>query len=261
MSQEWQQQKIATPSGTLAVWYRPGQKRPALFFLHGVYLNRSIWHPLVEGLEEYPVYLVDMPFHGQSQEIESTWNLSDCAEMLIALITTLAVAPVYAIGHSWGSMTVLRAAVKQPELFLALGLANMPLDGSRLSRSLMFALQSSLMPFRRFYAQQAAKALFARASLSHNPNFVPEFTRMINALSLKQLKYVDRQVVVHPDSGYPYLKKLTVPALALKGELDYVPAPPGLALTVVPGGHISPLEAPTDFQRWIQSVLSLARHT
>jgi hypothetical protein len=44
-----------------------------------------------------------------------------------------------------------------------------------------------------------------------------------------------RSTVVAPDDGFEFIKRLRVPALALRGEKDSVPDPPGIELTVVPG--------------------------
>jgi 3-oxoadipate enol-lactonase len=56
-----------------------------------------------------------MPLHGHSREnIRPNWTLNDCADMLIEILDSLHIPRVIAIGHSWGSMTILRAAHKHP---------------------------------------------------------------------------------------------------------------------------------------------------
>ena len=66
-----------------------------------------------------------------------------------------------------------------------------------------------------------------------------------------------RSTVVAPDDGFEFIKRLRVPALALRGEKDSVPDPPGIELTVVPGGHMSPLEAPEEMLGFVRRVIAL----
>lgn len=72
------------------------------------------------------------------------------------------------------------------------------------------------------------------------------------------IRQLDIAVVIMPDHGFEVAKRLTAPALALRGEKDYVPEPPNIPLTIVPGGHISPLEAPSGVQDFVQEVIKLA---
>jgi hypothetical protein len=48
---------------------------------------------------------------------------------------------------------------------------------------------------------------------------------------------------------------LKVKALALKGEEDYVPSPPILETLIVNGGHVSPLENPTEVIEFVKRII------
>lgn len=50
----------------------------------------------------------------------------------------------------------------------------------------------------------------------------------------------------------------TVPALYVVGESDYVGIPEGVESITVPGGHVSPHEAPIETSRAITRVLEMA---
>jgi pimeloyl-ACP methyl ester carboxylesterase len=203
-------------------------------------------------LREYDMCLGTTPLR-----IGKGWDLTACAEMLIEIIEASPFEQVVAVGQSWGSMTILRAAVKRPDLFRRLGFANMPLDAGNLWKSITYAFQSIMLPFRRFYSKQAAKILFAADSLQQHPEFYHYLYTKMRNLTLSQLIHTDKRVVISPDSGFDFINQLQVPALAVKGEFDYVPVPGPIALTVIPGGHISPLEAPTEFKKWFDQLLDL----
>jgi len=209
----------------------------------------------VASIQDRTVVTIDMPHHGQSAEPPSGWKIGDCADMLIEILDQLKLERVIAIGHFWGSMTILRAAVKQPDRFASVGLCNMPLEPGSRQKLLRYYLQASLLPFRSFYTGQAAKALFAPESLKAHPEFVEDLKTSMGRLSNRAVREVDLAVVINPDNGFEVLKKLQVPALALRGEKDYVPNPPNIQLVIVPGGYISPLEAPSQVQDFVQEVI------
>jgi pimeloyl-ACP methyl ester carboxylesterase len=77
-------------------------------------------------------------------------------------------------------------------------------------------------------------------------------------LSYREVWQVDMAVVIAPDNGFEIVKKLKVPALGPRGQHDYVPEiAPHISIRMVHGGHISPLESPQEFQRFVQDVVRL----
>lgn len=251
-------QRIPTKLGTIAVEIEQRNGALPVIFLHGVYLDRHLWDAQVAAIRDRTVITVDMPHHGMSTDAPFGWKIDDCADMLLQILDYLKIDRLIAIGHSWGSMTIMRAAVRQPQRFAAVGLGNMPLAPGSTRKRLGYTLQASLLPFRSFYTEQAAKALFAPESLKAHPEFVDGLKTTMGRLSNRAVRQVDNAVVVNPDNGFEVAKQLTMPALALRGEQDYVPAPPNIPLTIVHGGHISPLEAPSQVQDFVQEVINLA---
>ncbi|MEO1803632.1 MAG: hypothetical protein AAFU33_02420, partial [Bacteroidota bacterium] len=63
-------------------------------------------------------------------------------------------------------------------------------------------------------------------------------------LSNREIKKTDKEVISNVDSGYSYLDKLRVTALAMKGRDDYVATLDKIETTIVEGKHTSPLEEP-----------------
>ena len=108
---------INTNLGKIAVYPKlvDSDKTP-IIFLHGVYFDHHLWDEVLYSIRDRKTFSLDMPFHGLSKEITKTdWSLNDCADMLLEILDHLKIAKVIAVGHSWGSMTILRAASKQPE--------------------------------------------------------------------------------------------------------------------------------------------------
>lgn len=237
--------------GQIAVYQKLAdtEKTPVIF-LHGVYFAHHLWDEQVKDINDRTVITLDMPWHGESKEIsKSDWTLNDCAEMLLEILDNLEIPKVIAVGHSWGSMTILRAANKQPERFLSVGLSNMPFQAATKKQKLLFRLQHSMLIFRNFYTKQAAKSLFGKTSLKENPSLTNQLKRTMDLLTNKQIKQIDKSVIVNADDATELIKNLKVKAIALKGEEDYVKAPPGIETLIIKGGHVSPLENPKELAK------------
>lgn len=251
------QQFINTRIGNIAVYINEVQTvELPIIFLHGVYFDHHLWDNQTNEINDRTVITVDMPLHGLSKTIyKADWTLNDCAEMLIEILDSLHIPKAVAIGHSWGSMTILRAADKYPERFASIGLCNMPFLAATIKQKVTFGLQHSMLIFKEFYVKQAAKALFVKTSLKENPLLMHELKRPMLILSNSQIKQIDKAVIVKADDASELIKNLKITAIALKGEEDYVPTPPNIETILVEGGHISPLENPTEVMMLVKRLL------
>ena len=248
---------IPTKLGKIAVYqqFADSDKTP-IIFLHGVYFDHHLWDAVIEFIKDRTIITLDMPMHGMSKQLtKNDWTLDDCADMLIEVLYGLQLLKVIAIGHSWGSMTILRAAHKNSELFSTIGLCNMPFMAASKGKKLTISIQHAMLPFRNFYTQQAAKALFGKSSLNENTSFTSQLRRTMNLLTIPQLKHTDRAVIANAEDASALIKTLKVKTLALKGEEDYVPAPPHLETIIVEGGHVSPIENAEKVSEFIKRLL------
>jgi 3-oxoadipate enol-lactonase len=250
---------LKTNIGDIAVFQQiaDSDKTP-IILLHGVYFDHHLWDAVNESIKDRTIITLDMPMHGMSKELsKDEWTLDDCADMLIEILHGLCLHKVIAIGHSWGSMTILRAAHKNPELFSSIGLCNMPFMAASKGKKLTQRMQHAMLPFRNFYTQQAAKALFGKSSLNANPSLTGELKRTMDLLTIPQIKHTDRAVIANAEDTILLMKTLKVKAMALKGEEDYVPAPLHLETIIVKGGHVSPIENPDGVIEFVKRVLKL----
>jgi 3-oxoadipate enol-lactonase len=239
---------INTNLGKIAVYPKlvDSDKTP-IIFLHGVYFDHHLWDEVINSINDRTTFSIDMPFHGLSKEItKNDWSLNDCSEMLLEILVSLKITKVIAVGHSWGSMTILRAASKQPDRFESVLLCNMPFLAGTKKQKITFRLQHSMLLFRNFYTKQAAKALFGKTSLKENPSLIDQLKRPMDLLSNAQIKHTDKAVIAEAEDASELIKNLKVRALALKGIEDYVPTPPRIETIITGGGHISPVEQPQE---------------
>ena len=234
---------ITTCLGRVSVAIKERNSDIPIIFLHGVFLDKSLWTAYGAELTDRTHIYVDMPGHGSSADVGHDWCLDDCTDMLIQVMDALGISKCTVIGHSWGSMTALRAAVKFPDRFSALGLFNMPFKKTKGLRRLGFILQKCMLSFPKFYGKQAAQSLYSKSILLEQPHFLTQMQDRLAKRSAKELSRLIDAVILQPEDASHLLQQLTVPALAVIGETDYVGKPPKLLTWVVAGGHISPHES------------------
>lgn len=249
---------VSTRIGDIHIRIREVMGSTPVIFLHGVYFDHKMWEQVADKMRDRTVILADMPLHGESRTIRKPdWDLEDCAGMLLDILDQLQLDSVIAIGHSWGSMTILRAAAAQPERFAAIGLCNMPFRSTSYLGRMAIRLLHLFLPARAYYTRQVAKALFGRESLRRDPGLTARLHRSMDRLSDADVRVTDERVRIKATDTSHLLKTVAGFALALKGEEDYVPVPDSLDTTIVPGGHVSPLEEPELVSGFVKRVISL----
>ncbi|HTI94864.1 MAG TPA: alpha/beta hydrolase [Puia sp.] len=259
MNATTQKAEISTGIGRISVYTKKDTSgKLPLIFLHGIYFDHHLWDNQVEEIKDRTVISIDMPLHGNSREnIRPNWTLNDCADMLIEILDSLQIPGVIAVGHSWGSMTILRAAHKHPERFGSIGLCNMPFQAATKKQKASSVLQHSMLILRRFYMNQSARTMFGKTSIKEDPLLIDQLRGPMSILSNAQIKQVDKAVLLNADDATCIIETLKVKAIALKGREDFVPIPPNIETIIVKGGHISPLEAPLEVSNLIGRLIDL----
>jgi pimeloyl-ACP methyl ester carboxylesterase len=247
---------IKTSLGDISVRVKEVNNTMPIIFLHGVYFDHNLWNYQTERIAGRTVVTIDMPFHGQSKHItKKNWTLDDCAIMLLEILDALKVEKTIAIGHSWGSMTILRAAHKAPKRFQAIGLCNMPFDAATTKVKLQFKFQHLMLGFRKFYVKQVAKAMYGKETFANNPSLLNMLESSFRELENKEVIHTDTSVIINAENTEQLIQSLKVPARALKGKEDYVPQSKHLQTQVVAGGHVSPLEVPVEVYAFVKEVM------
>ena len=152
---------VPTKLGNIAVEIEKREGATPVIFLHGVYLDRHLWDTQAAAVHDRTVLTMDMPHHGESTDTPFGWNVGDCADMLLQVLDQLKIDRVIAIGHSWGSMTIMRAAVRNPQRFAAVCVRHMALQPGNRMKLFGKYLQTSKMPLTTFYSPHAGQILFS----------------------------------------------------------------------------------------------------
>ena len=134
--------RIADING-IRLHYRIIGTGPALLLIHGFTWTGEWWDPLLPTLaRDHRVIVVDLPGHGRSTSHRGPWSFRQVASDMYALLDSLGVERVRAIGHSAGGNTLVHMATQQPArmeaMVLIAGGHRLPQSARQYGRELTF---------------------------------------------------------------------------------------------------------------------------
>lgn len=89
----------------------------------------GMWRFQVPALaERWKVLTIDPPGHGRSARVERPFTLEDCADAVVDVIDALEVERAHFAGLSWGGMTGMRLALRNPSRLRSLALLDTNAD-------------------------------------------------------------------------------------------------------------------------------------
>jgi pimeloyl-ACP methyl ester carboxylesterase len=110
-----------THNGVKLAYDSRGKGRPAFVFIHGWTCDRSFFAPQAKHFaRRHRVVSLDLRGHGQSDKPEGPYPISTYADDIAALIDTLRLGKVVAVGHSMGGITALQLAADHPDKVAAI---------------------------------------------------------------------------------------------------------------------------------------------
>ncbi len=108
----------------VSVAYRiVGEQGAPVLFLHGWGCSGEHFEPIARALSgERRCVLVDFPAHGKSGRPPEPWGVPEFADMTLALMRALEIAPCDIVAHSFGGRVALYLAANHPEVVKTLAL-------------------------------------------------------------------------------------------------------------------------------------------
>ncbi|MCE5208196.1 MAG: alpha/beta hydrolase [Chloroflexi bacterium] len=104
-------------NGVKLHYYRTGDEKPSVIFLHGISDNGLCWSRLALRLEPfYDVIMVDARGHGFSEATETGYTPEDRAADVAGLIEALHLEKPSIAGHSMGAETAVMVAAMYPKM-------------------------------------------------------------------------------------------------------------------------------------------------
>ncbi|MFV0152657.1 alpha/beta hydrolase [Empedobacter falsenii] len=98
------------------LFYENNGDGKAIVFLHGFLENHKIWNRLKNDLiEHFQIITIDLPGHGNSENIGEVNTMEEMAEEVIAVLDELKIEHATFVGHSMGGYVTCALAELFPE--------------------------------------------------------------------------------------------------------------------------------------------------
>lgn len=246
-----------------------GTGQPVVVFLHGITANRRVWDPVIERLAtRFTCVSVDQRGHGLSDKPHSGYSDLDYSNDIRLLAERLSPSEgIFVVGHSLGARNAIVAASRFPlsvRGIVAIDfvpfiedsvfdlLEKRVLAGNR-SFSGLEQLSSYL---RGRYVNLPEDAIERRAEFGYERNEAGEYAPLATSSAMAET------VLGLREDLEPYLSRLEVPAVIVRGELSTLVSPEAFSRArsvnsrvvsvVIPGAdHYVPEEAPKEISELV----------
>lgn len=239
-----------------------------IVLLHGVGLDRTMWADVVDRLQrelsdQWSVIALDLPGHGAKPPVPQGVTLGDLADGLAAEIPAGSVV----VGFSLGALIAQHLARHRPELVAALVSVNSVCRRTDDERAAVL---------QRLAAAERDLAASAQASVHRwfdgtdvDPSVIERTREVLLANDAESFRRCYRVFATGDAEIGPELGAITVPSLAVTGELDggstpqmsqrLADAQPDCRVVIVPEArHMLPVQRPDEF---INALTTFIRET
>lgn len=232
--------------------YSDTGKGTCIIFLHGFLENRHMWDELSDWLpKSFRKISIDLPGHGESENLGYIHTMEEMAEMVKALADQLKIRKFFIIGHSMGGYVALALAEKYPDHLRGLILMNSSTradsEEKKMNRGRAVILAKR---DHKSYIRKSIPNLFRpksrevyRQSLNHIKNEALKTSKQGVIAALEGMKIrPDREVLLH-FSPYPilFIAARRDPILNFEDSQDQMQAEKVVSV-ITENGHMSHIE-------------------
>jgi 3-oxoadipate enol-lactonase len=252
-----QAQRLTVNGVSLAVEVRG--EGPAILFVHGYPLDRTIWRAQMEELEGYRRIAPDLRGMGESDAPDLGYGMGIYADDLAALLDTLGVDEVVLCGLSMGGYVLFEFLRRWRERVRALILVDTraEADGAEARRARDAAAATARENGAEAIADAMLPKLLAQSTAASAPEIVARVRRTVAATPVAGIVGALAAMRDRHDSTGLLPTLAGLPTLVIVGEEDAITPPdaarrmaaaiPGARLVVISGaGHLTPVERPSD---------------
>lgn len=242
---------------------------PPLLFIHGFPFSRMMWHRQVAHLQAHFQCIVpDLPGFGNSPPVTQPLTVEWLADQLFLLLDQLQIpGPVAVCGLSMGGSIALQCALRHPARIERLILCNCraAADDEATRQNRYKVAERVLVEGPEFLTELLPPRLFSPQTLLDHPELVDEVRQMIRTTPPAGVAAGARCLAGRPDVT-SRLGEIEAPVLVVVGEDDVISppqemweicgvVPSGTYVRLAGAGHLTPLEAPQEFNAALEHFL------
>jgi 3-oxoadipate enol-lactonase len=259
-------------SNGISISYHDSGAGMPILFLHSFGHNKNLWFPqLTHFLEKgFRVLAPDMPGHGDSSYDPARHGVDQMAKCYLELLDALGISKAILAGISMGGYIALRMWARRPDLIAAMVLSNTKAEKD--SDEIVARRRAQIENIERnglehFVTTGAPKRL-SPMTLRRRP-WVLDTIKLLNFTVPAEVNAATLEAMARKEDDTEVLPTIDVPVLVTSGSDDiFIPkdAPGNLHRGIkgsrfheIPGtGHVSSLEAPTEYNRVMDEFLQAA---
>ena len=262
-------QKLST--GLIISYHDSGSGTPILF-LHSFGHNKNLWFPqLTHFLEKgFRVLAPDMPGHGDSSYDPARHGVDQMAQCYIELLDSLGIRKAVLAGISMGGYIALRMWARRPDLIAAMILSNTKAekDSEEIIGRRRAQIESIHKNGLEHFVTTGAPRRLSPVTLERRP-WVLDTIKLLNFTVPAKVNAATLDAMARKEDDTKVLPTISVPVLVTAGSDDiFIPREsPGNLHKGIEGsrfheiagtGHVSSLEAPTEYNRVMEDFLRAA---
>jgi 3-oxoadipate enol-lactonase len=249
---------ILTSLGRLRVSVE-GDGEPVLLW-PSLLMDRGLWTPQVAALSgRYRTVAIDPPGHGESDHLDRTFTLAECAGVLVEILDHLGAERGHVVGNSWGAMTGGAFAALHPDrvgrAVLLNGTGSAAPRRQRLEYAALLTMARLLRGVHGPLTRPVVGAFLGPTSRSERPEAVRTVVEVARRNHVPSTVNAVRSVVSLRPDQHALLARIRCPVLVVAGREDATfPLPevtrmaaaiPGSELVILDdAAHLAALEVP-----------------
>jgi pimeloyl-ACP methyl ester carboxylesterase len=258
--------KLST--GITLAYHDSGSGTPILF-LHSFGHNRNLWFPqLTHFLEKgFRVLAPDMPGHGGSSYDRARHGVDEMAQGYIELLDSLGIRKAILVGISMGGYIALRMWARRADLIAAMVLSNTKAekDSEEIVARRRAQIENIHNHGLEHFVTTGAPKRLSPLTLQRRP-WVLDMITLLNHTVPAEVNAATLEAMARKQDDTQVLPTIDVPVLVTSGSDDiFIPRDsPGNLRKGIKGskfheiagtGHVSSLEAPTEYNRVVEEFL------
>ncbi|MGA7538482.1 MAG: alpha/beta hydrolase [Steroidobacteraceae bacterium] len=258
-------------NGITLSYHDSGSGTPILF-LHSFGHNKNLWFPqLTHFLERgFRVLAPDMPGHGDSSYDPARHGVDQMAHDYIELLDSIGIRKTIVVGISMGGYIALRMWARRPDLIAAMVLSNTKAekDSDEIVARRRAQIESIHRSGLEHFVTTGAPKRLSPVTLERRP-WVLDTIKLLNFTVPAEINAATLEAMALKADDTKVLPTIDVPVLVTSGSDDiFIPRDsPGNLHKGIKGsrfreiagtGHVSSLEAPTEYNRVMEEFLQAA---